>query len=122
MQRLEQQRLCGRLSDEQARELEQTIRREFSRDQVREWFGEWDEVRCENDILATHQAGTRRPDRVMIQGERAVVVDYKFGEEQVASYRRQVASYMNLLREMGYRRVEGYVWYLTLGEIVSVGE
>lgn len=120
MRRLEVERLNSHLSDAQAEDLRQTIHREFQREQVCEWFGEWDEVRCENDILATHQAGTRRPDRVMIRGDRAVVVDYKFGEERLPSHRRQVGTYMRLLRDMGYRQVEGYVWYLAVGLIDAV--
>jgi CRISPR/Cas system-associated exonuclease Cas4 (RecB family) len=58
----------------------------------------------------------------MIKGDRAVVVDYKFGAEKFASHRKQIAEYMRLLREMGYEQVEGYVWYLSLGEIVAIEE
>ena len=31
-----------------------------------------------------------------------------------------ISKYMRLMVEMGYRRVEGYVWYISLGEIVDV--
>ncbi len=110
----------GRLTATQAEELKTVIEREFSRQEVAEWFGEWDEVRRENDILCGHIVGTRRPDRVMIKGERAVVVDYKFGEEKLSSHRKQIKEYMQLLSQMGYQQVEGYVWYLTLGEIVKI--
>ncbi|MBQ4540331.1 MAG: Dna2/Cas4 domain-containing protein, partial [Alistipes sp.] len=120
MRRIDLEQKNGHLSDEQASELMRIIEREFCRDEVREWFGEWDEVRSENDILSAGVVGTRRPDRVMIRGERAVVVDYKFGEEQRAAHHRQVATYAQLLREMGYTQIEGYVWYLSLGQIVKV--
>ena len=120
MRRIDLEQKNGHLSDEQASELKRIIKREFCRDEVREWFGEWDEVRTENDILSAGIVGTRRPDRVMIRGERAVVVDYKFGEEQRAAHHRQVATYAQLLREMGYTQIEGYVWYLSLGHIVKV--
>ena len=36
----------------------------------------------------------------MTHGDRAVVVDYKFGELQAARYRTQIGSYMLLLRQM----------------------
>ena len=77
-------------------------------------------MRCESDILCTHEAGTRRPDRVMISGERAVVVDYKFGEEHTPQHTRQVKQYITLLQEMGYKQIEGYLWYLTTGKIVKI--
>ena len=77
-------------------------------------------MRRENDILCTCAAGTRRPDRVMIRGDKAVVVDYKFGEEKLSSHRKQIKNYIKLLHEMGYNSVEGYAWYLSLGEIVRI--
>ncbi len=110
----------GRIAPTQADELRAAIEREFSREQVREWFGEWDDVRCESDILCTHEAGTRRPDRVMIRGSRAVVVDYKFGEEHSSAHKRQMLRYIELLSKMGYEQVEGYLWYLMTGEIVKI--
>ena len=117
---IETARKQGRFNDEQASEMEQIIRREFARKEISEWFGKWDDVRRENDIISSHTTGTRRPDRVMIRGKRAVVVDYKFGEEKLSSHRKQVKGYMSLLREMGYNEIEGYIWYLTLGEIVRI--
>ena len=110
----------GRISPTQAAELSATIAREFERDEVKEWFGEWDDVRTENDILRTGEGLTLRPDRVMIRGERAVVVDYKFGEEHSKQYSKQVERYMALLQEMGYTRTEGYLWYLSAGKIVKI--
>lgn len=117
---IETARKQGRFNDEQASEMEQIIRREFARKEISEWFGKWDDVRRENDIISSHTTGTRRPDRVMIRGKRAVVVDYKFGEEKLSSHRKQVKGYMSLLREMDYNEIEGYIWYLTLGEIVRI--
>ncbi len=54
-----------------------------------------------------------RPDRMMFSpdGQKAVVVDYKFGSRRDGQYRAQVRGYMDLLRQMGYREVEGWLWY-----------
>ena len=126
-QRIDSSFEAGRLSAEQRDELKQVVEREFQREQVKEWFTEWDVVRNENDILISRadesrdeKTGTLRPDRVMIRGERAVVVDYKFGLKQYESHRKKMADYMQLLKQMGYAEVEGYVWYLSMGEIVRV--
>ena len=118
--RIAQLQTSGRIDKQQGEELSAMIEREFSRPQVQEWFSEWDEVRTESDILCSHSVGTRRPDRVMISGERAVVVDYKFGERHSKAYERQVKEYMQLLTQMGYRQTEGYLWYLSTGEIVKI--
>lgn len=120
-QRIGQALTAGKINQQQAEELKATIEREFGRPQVGEWFSEdWECVRNENDIICGEIVGTRRPDRVMIRGQHAVVVDYKFGAERYKSHRDQVARYMDLLQQMGYSHVEGYVWYLTRGEIIKV--
>ena len=120
--RIEQAEQGKKLSAEQAEELKAMIEREFEREKVQEWFSEWDEVYNECDIICGQTIGTRRPDRVMIRDKRAVVVDYKFGSEKPKSHLRQVEEYAKLLRQMGYESVEGYVWYLSLGEIIALEE
>lgn len=87
-----------------------------------EWFsGEWSEVRNENDIIVPRDKTTRRPDRVMIKGRQAVVVDYKFGEVEREQHTSQLQDYMTLLSHIGYTPVEGYIWYVRLGKVVAVG-
>ncbi len=56
----------------------------------------------------------------MTCGDRAVVVDYKFGEHDTARYKRQIEEYCTLLRDMGYARTEGYLWFVRLGKIERV--
>ena len=121
---------AGVINEQQAESLTKTIEREFQNPLIKEWFGgEWDMVRCESDIIRSNQQqsdktpiGTLRPDRVMIKGERAVIVDYKFGNITAKSHIVKMREYMSLLREMGYSNVEGYVWYLSRSEIVSINE
>lgn len=54
-----------------------------------------------------------RPDRVMVdkRGEKAIVVDYKTGQEE-KGYRKQIIRYTDALKQVGYREVEGYLLYL----------
>jgi hypothetical protein len=56
----------------------------------------------------------------MMQGGRAVVVDYKFGLSEAAKYERQIRNYARLLGQMGYAPVEGYIWYIATGQLVRV--
>ena len=120
---------AGTIDNEQAEMLGSIIEREFENPLVKEWFdSEWDMVRCECDIvqgqkLSEHNdkpVGTLRPDRVMVKGDRCVVVDYKFGNISAKSHIRQMQEYMSLMSQMGYSQIEGYVWYLTRSEIVRV--
>ena len=108
------------LSDDECEQLHQMIGEAMNNPQIAEWFdGTWSEVRNEHSIIVPGGA-MYRPDRVMISENRTVVVDYKFGLEQKASYTRQIANYCDLLRQMGYENVEGYIWYIALGEVVAV--
>ena len=62
---------------------------------------------------------TRRPDRVMIKPDgTAIIVDFKFGRER-EEYLHQVREYMDLLRKMGYPRVEGHIWYVYTNKIID---
>ena len=56
----------------------------------------------------------------MIKGSKAVVVDYKFGEEEQEKYASQLREYMSLLSKIGYATIEGYVWYVRLGKVVKI--
>ena len=60
-----------------------------------------------------------RPDRVMTDGERYIVVDFKFAHER-DEYRQQVRSYMEKLKHMGHTNVEGYLWYVYENRICKV--
>lgn len=57
-----------------------------------------------------------RPDRVVIRGDSALVVDYKFGGHE-KRYAAQVRRYMRLCRELGFKDVKGCVWYVPEDEI-----
>ena len=76
----------------------------------------------ECSIIYASQEGslqTRRPDRVMMKDGRVIVVDFKFGKKKKA-YRLQVKEYMDLLAQMGYAHVEGYLWYVFENELEKI--
>jgi ATP-dependent exoDNAse (exonuclease V) beta subunit len=90
----------------------------LNQENVAKWFQSHLKVMNENPIL--NKGIHYRPDRVVIDGERVIVIDYKFGELHSDKYILQVQNYMKLARQMGYKFVEGYVWYLSTNEIVNV--
>ena len=108
------------IDTEQAELLNSKISDILTDSRVKEWFSaDWDSVKCECAIIA--DGDVRRPDRVMIAGDRVVIVDYKFGDKRSAAYHKQMAEYIHLLEAMGkYRQIEGYIWYISLGEIECV--
>jgi len=86
------------------------VRSIITSETAKEWFdGSW-EVRTEATVILPGGIA-RRPDRVMISGDRIVVVDYKFGEPS-DRYRRQAAAYRDMLLQMGYAGVRSWLWYV----------
>ena len=88
---------------------------------VKEWFsGTWE---LYNECAILYQENgvlqTRRPDRVMIKDGEVIVVDFKFGKPY-PEYEAQVREYMDLLKDMGYDHVRGYIWYVFYNELEEI--
>ena len=107
-------------SSNQFNHIKKLIESKISQPQVAEWFTGKYKLYNECSILVSSgEETTRRPDRVMITDDEAIVVDYKFGNEN-NEYKKQVKRYMELLGEMGYKNVKGYLWYVYKNKIEEV--
>ena len=92
------------------------IRLGFNDSRVASWFSPGNTVYNECGVAGRDpEDGTPcvlRPDRVIMQDGCITVIDYKFGRPS-RLYRKQVATYMALMRSMHPEcRVEGYLWYI----------
>ena len=100
--------------------IKDILERALANPKARSWFDGTYKLFNERSILvAGREESSRRPDRVMIKGDTAIVVDYKFAHED-SEHSKQVKDYMNLLSAIGYRNVSGYVWYVYKNEIKEV--
>ena len=100
------------------------LRKRLADDRVKDWFSSRWTLFNECTILSLDESGRvveRRPDRVMTDGKRMVVVDFKFGAPR-AEHHFQVAEYMRLLVSMGHDDVKGYIWYVYNNIIEEVKE
>ncbi len=108
----------GRINENEGSMIIEKITAALSRPEVQGWFERSAEIITETDILAP--GGTiRRPDRVIISGNKATVVDFKFGGEKKED-QKQVQQYCRLIREMGYYDAEAFLWYVDEDKIISV--
>lgn len=111
--------LAGMITRKEKEEYCAKIRRYLTDPVASEWFDPKYKVINERDIL--FRFGTKvRPDRVIIKDRQAIVVDYKFGMSEENKYLKQVQFYRTSLKQMGYRDVKGYIWYVKLNKIVSL--
>ena len=118
---VENYRRAGVINRNEAEELALRLNKFLSNPKVASWYD--GSARVLNEVEIIFGKGlARRPDRVMITADKAIVVDYKFGEIQDKRYQTQVRNYMRLIRRMGFEKVEGYLWYVELGTLETVDE
>jgi 3-dehydroquinate dehydratase len=113
----------GVIGADEEDEISRFTHQAISMPEVQDWYsGRW-RLFTENTIIYKENGAmeTRRPDRVMTDGKRAIVVDFKFAHPS-PKYIAQVQSYMSLMRQMGYEDVEGYLWYVDRKRVERVAE
>ncbi len=109
----------GRLRSRKALKMQKKLQQIISDESVARWFAPGLKVVNETEIIKFGE-DIKRPDRVVIDGDRVAVIDYKFGQVEAEEYIVKVAEYMQLMRDMGYKQVEGYIWYIEKEKIVTV--
>lgn len=112
----------GLINTSERHEIERIVHRALTRPEAIDWFSGRYTLFNECTILYRADDGTvsrLRPDRVMTDGERFIIVDFKFAHERV-EHRQQVIGYKEQLRRMGHTNVEGYLWYVYENRIQKV--
>lgn len=110
----------GRLPKGQSADVAGFLKRELEREDIAPWFNEFNRVACERPMVLP-SGDICRPDRIVWTADGHVdVIDYKFGDEHTEKYGKQVKGYMTALRDMGYPRVRGFIWYVDSGVIRTV--
>ena len=109
----------GKISPKDKLEIKRKIDKIFKNDQIKNWFSDKWQVKSEAEIILTN-GKTTRPDRVMSNSEKIIVIDYKFGEQEENKHHKQVRSYMEMLGTMEEKLVEGFLWYVDLDIVKQV--
>ena len=73
----------------------------------------------EQDIIS-RDGRSYRPDKILINENEAIIVDFKFTEKMEGDHRDQIENYKHLLSEMRIPEVKGYLFYGFLNELVLV--
>ncbi|MFV0392525.1 MAG: UvrD-helicase domain-containing protein [Paludibacteraceae bacterium] len=107
----------GKINENELPTIEDELSRFWGQQQVENWFSADWEVLNEASILLP-SGKIYRPDRVILKDQKAMVIDYKFGEEEHDYYRSQVKRYSDFLTQMGYE-VSALLYYVSLKKIVS---
>jgi len=108
----------GRISEAESKTVEEEMQHFWNLPETDNWFAL--DARVLNETTILIPTGEQyRPDRVVIQGNEATIVDYKFGDKESKTYLQQVKQYMELITDMGYQ-TSGYVCYVSLKKVERV--
>jgi predicted RecB family nuclease len=100
-------------TDEERVKLSSFVTEKLQTDIAKEWFRPGLTLYNECSILFRDENGelqSRRPDRVIKEGRKMTVIDFKFGKPS-PKYQKQIDEYVDLLTKMGYE-AQGHIWYV----------
>lgn len=110
----------GKITEQESSSIKENLLDIISSPNVKNWFNGSYSVINERSIFK--KSIQLRPDRIMISGNSAVVVDYKTGDLELNKYKKQVDQYAKILKETGFEKVESFLWYIQLKKVEKVGE
>ena len=109
--------LLGLITEEQRVDLTDELLKIMAIGKVKNWFDS-ENVMNERDIILT-DGSIYRPDKVIINNDKAVIVDYKSGGKK-DEHIKQIKRYGEILGEMGFKEIEMNLFYLNELKIETV--
>jgi len=106
---LKQMQQAGELDEKAVLAVSSRITKLFEDPNISPWFSDGFEVLNEREIW--HDNRIHKPDRILTQGKKAIVIDYK-KEKEGESHHEQVRRYMRAMRALGFEEVEGHLIYV----------
>ncbi|MDR3287341.1 MAG: UvrD-helicase domain-containing protein [Prevotellaceae bacterium] len=104
----------GIIQQNDKHDLKNFVENAIAKSQVEHWYSGAYKLFTECTVITKNDNEkiiAKRPDRVMTNDENTIVIDFKFGKIN-KSYNAQVAEYMQLMTEMNYKNVRGFLWYV----------
>jgi ATP-dependent exoDNAse (exonuclease V) beta subunit len=108
----------GRVNSEEFGSVHQQLERLFLDPFFASWFESEGVLLKEQGILLPG-GESKRPDRIIIEEEQAIIVDFKTGEAY-GSHQKQVKEYMKLVGQLTSLPTKGFLCYLEKNEVKEV--
>jgi ATP-dependent exoDNAse (exonuclease V) beta subunit len=118
MQNLQAFYFDGRLNEDEKKLVQKQLDHLFTDPLFTSWFGTAGILLSEQGILLPG-GKQKRPDRIILKADEALIVDFKTGEAQ-SRYASQVREYMELVSKLAQKPAKGYLCYLETGLIEEV--
>ena len=101
-------------------EIKAAVQDVLMQDDIQSWFNSAKSVISEKDIILS-SGEVKRPDKLFVFGEFAILLDFKFGAEQ-SKYVTDINFYRDSLMKMGeFKAVHAYLWYAQERKLQKVG-
>lgn len=100
----------GLIRESEREEIRAAVGDILLQDEIKQWFDTAKSIISEKDLIIDSGI-VKRPDKLFIFDDRAVLLDFKFGEQN-KKYINDIRSYRDNLIKMGeFKQVEAYLWY-----------
>ncbi len=106
----------GDIADNEIESVKKSIGQVLSHPELAVYFEEGKTIKNEKDII-TESGRVLRPDRIVVQGNNATLLDYKTGGPD-SKYKEQLYTYSDALEAMGYRVQNRLIVYIN--DVVNV--
>ncbi|RIV34867.1 ATP-dependent helicase [Flagellimonas lutimaris] len=107
---LERLEIEGHFPTEAASDIKQKIMAVVNHPKLKDLFLEGLQILNEREILTT-DGRSLRPDRIVISGNEATIIDYKTGKPS-PNHKEQIANYADILREMDFKIKQSVIVYI----------
>ncbi|MCR9228221.1 MAG: UvrD-helicase domain-containing protein [Flavobacteriaceae bacterium] len=107
---LERLEIEGHFPQEAADDIKQKIMSVVNHPKLKDLFLDGLDILNETEILTTDGL-LLRPDRIVISGDKATIIDYKTGKPS-PSHKEQIANYADILRDMDFKIKQSIIVYI----------
>jgi ATP-dependent helicase/nuclease subunit A len=111
--------LQGIIKEEEKQKLIDSALEVLNNPELQNILGKASESIVEKNIIDA-SGKLHRPDRVLINADEVIILDYKFTLEESDKHIEQVNNYRTLLSEMGYQNIKTYLFYAVKGKLKLV--
>jgi len=113
-------------TSEEIEKIKDNIKTIFEINQeVKNWFTNAQEIISERDLAiykleSDKERKMYRPDKIFIYPDKVIVVDFKTGEKDLNEYKYQVRNYIEILRQIFDKDIEGFLLNIDNNELINV--
>lgn len=111
--------LTGLISIAQQNEFKSTILQLIQQKELSPYYDPAKKIYTEKEILMD-TGEILRPDRLVIWGNEACIIDYKTGKENTSKYTQQMKDYQWALEKMGYQNIKKLLVYIENFKVIEV--